>query len=38
MEDRTQMQEAIKNQGEVVRRLKTDKASKEQVSDISPMK
>lgn len=32
MEDKAQIQEAIKSQGEVVRKLKSEKASKEQVS------
>lgn len=32
MEDKAQIQEAIKVQGEVVRKLKSEKASKEQVS------
>lgn len=32
MEDRAQIQEHIKTQGELVRRLKSEKASKEQVS------
>lgn len=32
MEDKAQIQEAIKAQGEVVRKLKSEKASKEQVS------
>lgn len=32
MADKAQLQEAIKTQGEVVRKLKSDKASKEQVS------
>lgn len=32
MEDKAQVQEAIKIQGEVVRKLKAEKASKEQVS------
>lgn len=32
MADKAQLQEAIKTQGEVVRKLKTEKASKEQVS------
>lgn len=32
MEDRAQIQEHIKTQGELVRRLKAEKASKEQVS------
>lgn len=31
MEDKAQTQEAIKLQGEVVRKLKSEKASKEQV-------
>lgn len=31
MEDKAQIQEAIKSQGEVVRKLKSEKASKEQV-------
>lgn len=37
MDDKAQIQEAIKIQGEVVRKLKAEKASKEQVSvtDIS---
>lgn len=32
MEDKAQIQEAIKIQGEVVRKLKSEKSSKEQVS------
>lgn len=32
MDDKAQIQEAIKVQGEVVRKLKSEKASKEQVS------
>lgn len=32
MEDKAQIQDAIKVQGEVVRKLKSEKASKEQVS------
>jgi len=32
MADKAQLQEAIKTQGEVVRKLKSEKASKEQVS------
>jgi len=32
MEDKAQIQEAIKGQGEVVRKLKSEKASKDQVS------
>lgn len=32
MEDKAQIQDAIKAQGEVVRKLKSEKASKEQVS------
>lgn len=32
MADKAQIQDAIKTQGEVVRKLKTEKASKEQVS------
>lgn len=32
MDDKAQIQEAIKSQGEVVRKLKAEKASKEQVS------
>lgn len=32
MADKAQVQEAIKAQGEVVRKLKAEKASKEQVS------
>lgn len=31
MEDKAQIQEAIKSQGEVVRKLKSEKASQEQV-------
>lgn len=34
MEDKAQVQEAIKIQGEVVRKLKSEKASKEQVSTL----
>ena len=32
MEDKAQIQDAIKTQGEVVRKLKSEKATKEQVS------
>lgn len=35
MADKAQVQEAIKIQGEVVRKLKSEKASKDQVSVIS---
>lgn len=35
MEDKARVQEAIKIQGEVVRKLKSEKASKEQVSTLS---
>lgn len=37
MADKAQIQEAIKAQGEVVRKLKAEKASKEQVSILSAM-
>ena len=37
MADKEQIQQAIKEQGEVVRKLKTEKASKEQVSILSGM-
>lgn len=35
MADKAQIQEAIKAQGEVVRKLKAEKASKDQVSILS---
>jgi len=35
MADKTQIQEAIKSQGEVVRKLKSEKASKDQVSTLA---